>query len=342
MLTVADLALAWLESRKPAPVKVDPETQEGGTVPDGLSMQTWLKYERNIKDQLLPKLGGETVTRLGTPQCERAIHSLYDKEAGTGYRTAAMAKQVLQQVMDYAVRQGHRVDNPVRSVSRIPKPRRKPQVMTPAVTRAVYDAAQARQPEPGVGGPKPTSRLADTVLLLAATGLRLGEALAVRWEDIDLAASPPTVTVTGTLVEQTGLFFRQGYPKTADSRRTVRLPDWATGMMLRRRANAAASGTGAVFATRNGTFVRPSNFRDDLRKALKAAGITERITPHTFRRTVATQLAASAGDQAAAAQLGHASPEVTRVHYISRPDLVPDYTEALADLAPAAVERESA
>jgi hypothetical protein len=30
VLTVADLALAWLESRKPAPVKVDPETQEGG------------------------------------------------------------------------------------------------------------------------------------------------------------------------------------------------------------------------------------------------------------------------------------------------------------------------
>ena len=65
----------------------------------------------------------DTVAGIGTPDCETALHAIYDKKAGkkavTGYRTADLAKQLLQQIMDYAVRQGHRSDNPVRSVSRI-------------------------------------------------------------------------------------------------------------------------------------------------------------------------------------------------------------------------------
>jgi len=334
VVTVEVLALDWLESRRPAPVEIDPDTQAGTTPTDGISIQTWMQYERSVREKILPRLGGMEVPGIGTKDCEAVLHGLYDKNAGTGYRTAALAKQVLQQIMDYAVRQGHRTDNPVRSVSRIPKRRHKPQVMTDATVAATHRAAQARQVEPGVGGPRPTSRLADIVLLLAGTGLRIGEALAIRWSDVDMASSPATVSVTGTLVEQTGLFFRQSFPKSDASERTIPVPDWVAGMLLRRRTNDAGSATGAVFATRVGTFVRPSNFRDDLRKALRSAGIQERITPHTFRRTVATALAAAAGDQAAADQLGHASPDVTRTHYIFKGEVVPDHTEALMGLAP--------
>lgn len=334
VLTVAVLADAWLKSRKPADVVIDPRTQEGQSGTDGLGMQSWLKYRNKVRDYVKPAIGDVPVSVLATPACEALVHSIYDKQAGTGYRTAAMVKHTLQQIMDHAIRQGYRVDNPVRSVSRIPKPRRKPEAMDQDTVNSVHEAAQARQPEPGVGGPRPTSRLADTVVLLAGTGIRIGEALAVRFDDVDLGATPPTVTVSGTLVEQDGLFFRQSYPKTVRSYRVIPLSPWVAPMFLKRRANAPASHTGAVFATRNGTFVRPSNFRQGLRVALKKAGIFERITPHTFRRTVATRLYDALGDKAAAAQLGHASTDVTNTYYISRPDLVPDYSAALAGMAP--------
>ena len=42
-------------------------------------------------------------------------------------------------------------------------------------------------------GPKPNQDMPDIVDLLLATGCRIGEVLALRWTDIDLTATPPTV-----------------------------------------------------------------------------------------------------------------------------------------------------
>lgn len=336
-LTVGWLAAEWLDVIRPASVVIDPQTQSGSTPTAGLRMQSWLQYQQKLATHVIPVLGNVPVEVLTTPECQRAIHALYDVEAGTGFRTAALTKQVLQQLLDYAVQQGYRSDNPVRSISRIPRKRTKPKIMTPTTVRKVHAAVGERQVEPGVGGPKPTSRLKDAVLLLAATGMRVGEVLAIRWEDIDLSSTPPTVTVSGTLVEGR-YFYRQDFPKSEDSERIypITVP-WAAGMLLRRSANAEATRTGAVFGTRNGTFWRPSNFRKDFARALDVAGITEAVTPHTFRRTVASQLAEWYSDQSASIQLGHSSPEVTRRSYIARPKLIPDFGEGLANLAPSKI-----
>jgi hypothetical protein len=47
---------------------------------------------------------------------------------------------------------------------RVPEPRPTPNFMSPRTVKAVHDAVRPRQLEPGVGGPKPTSRLADIAL----------------------------------------------------------------------------------------------------------------------------------------------------------------------------------
>ena len=335
ILTVGELATLWLESRKPAPVVIDNVAQTGASPTDDLRMQTWSSYESNLRHHILPALGHVSAAGLKTPDCEAAIHGLYDKKARTGYRTAAMANQVLGQVMDYAVRQGYRSDNPVRSVSRVPSPRRQPVNLKPATVAAVHEAVRVRHPEPGVGGPKPTSRLSDVVMLLAATGLRIGEVLAVRWDDIRIGESFVLLTVSGTLVEKDGTFFRQSYAKSAKSHRTLPLSEaWIQTMIHRRHLNKQPTRTNAVFATRNGTFVRPSNFRSDLRKATLASPIREKITPHMFRSTVGTSISDEFGDEAAQKQLGHASPETTRRHYIQKPDVVPDYSSSLRGMAP--------
>lgn len=340
VLTVAELAADWLHVRRPASVVIDPQSQSGNSPTAGLRMQSWLQYEQKLTAHVIPALGDVPVEALTTPQCQRAIHGLYDIEAGTGFRTAALTKQVLQQLLDHAVQQGYRTDNPVRSISRIPRKRAKPKTMTPKTVLKVHAAVAERQVEPGVGGPKPTSRLADAVLLLAATGMRVGEVLALRWEDVDLSSTPATVTVSGTLVEGR-YFYRQDFPKTEGSERIYPIAvAWASGMLLRRSGNAEATPTGAVFGTRNGTFWRPSNFRKDFAKALEDAGISEPITPHTFRRTVASQLAVWFDDQSAAIQLGHSSPEVTRRSYIVRPEMIPDFSEGLTNLAPTSQDLE--
>lgn len=53
-------------------------------------------------------------------------------------------------------------------------------------------------------GPRPSADLADIVDLFLATGLRIGEVLALRWTEVDLTADRPTLAVTGTLVQIKG------------------------------------------------------------------------------------------------------------------------------------------
>ncbi|APX00390.1 site-specific integrase [Arthrobacter sp. QXT-31] len=233
--TLEELAERWLQARRPAPVKIDNIAQTGAPPTDGLRMQSWNSYRGNLRNHILPALGKTSVAGLRTPQCEDFIHSLYKKETGDGYRTAAIAKQVLTQVMDYAVRQGHRTDNPVRSVSNLPSPRKTPVKLRPATVAAVHEAVRSRQPEPGVGGPKPTGRLSDVVQFLLSTGMRIGEGLAVRWDDVQIEGDNIWVTVSGTLVEDSGVFDRQTYPKSNKSHRTLPLTnDWIQDMIRRR------------------------------------------------------------------------------------------------------------
>ena len=71
----------------------------------------------------------------------------------------------------------------------------------------------------------------------------------------------------------------------------------------------------------------------DVRRRLRA-GI-EGVTPHSFRRTVATVLDRAGGADLAAELLSHSSPEITRIHYIEPDEHVnPVTAEILESLAP--------
>lgn len=82
--------------------------------------------------------------------------------------------------------------------------------------------------------------------------------------------------------------------------------------------------------------MQASSVRRQLRSALEAAGVHDShlITPHAFRRTVATLLSRQLEDKAAAAMLGHADLTMTHAAYIERLKEVDDYTAILDALAP--------
>ena len=61
--------------------------------------------------------------------------------------------------------------------------------------------------------------------------------------------------------------------------------------------------------------------RRQLRHVLQLAGITG-VTPHMFRRAVATAINAEAGVELAAELLGHMDPKITIQHYIRRSEMV--------------------
>lgn len=87
-----------------------------------------------------------------------------------------------------------------------------------------------------------------------------------------------------------------------------------------------------IFRSREGTPLTTANVRRQLRKVLGDAGI-EGVTPHMFRRTVATVINERASLNLAAELLGHTDPRVTIEPYIRRNEQVNPLTAELLDQA---------
>jgi integrase len=102
-------------------------------------------------------------------------------------------------------------------------------------------------------------------------------------------------------------------------------------MLLARKLDAADNPNDAIFASRRGTWQSPNNVRRQWRQARADTGL-EWVTPHTFRKTVATLIDKEADTKSAAAQLGHSSEEVTDTYYIAKPVLAPDVSDILEQL----------
>lgn len=195
------------------------------------------------------------------------------------------------------------------------------------------DLVHEWRPRPGIGGPKPRSNFGEVTDLLLGTGLRIGEAMALRWGDISLPKA--RLVVTGTMIER-GKLFRQSWGKSEGAYRSIPLRPWLVEMLRERNIAAGLPDDEVpVFTTRTGAHLAPTAIRRTLRRILEGTDL-EWLTPHTFRKTTATLVEAASGLEAARAMLGHSSSDVTKAHYVQRPDeILAEHAVALDALAPA-------
>jgi integrase len=294
-----------------------------------ITPQTLSRYEISVRVSILPALGDLRIREAGVGRLDKFLREVAkDRPAA-----ARGAKVALNQMFALAVRHGALQSNPVRDTGRLRKPRRTVVALEVEHLEGVRAAIRAwQQPTPGRSGPRPTGDLADMVDLLLATGARIGEILAVRWEDVNLGADRPTLTICGTIVYVKGKgLFRQDWTKSDAGHRTVVLPRFAVGMLMARKITVADNPIDAIFPTRNGTWVSPNNVRRLWRQVRADTGL-EWVTPHSFRRTVATLIDKEANVDSAAAQLGHGSKEITKKHYIIKPNIAPDSSDILEQL----------
>ena len=299
------------------------------TAEERVAPQTINNYMTSLRVSILPALGHLRIREASVGRLDKFLREVAkDRPAA-----AKNAKVALGLMFALAVRRGALGTNPVRETGRLRKPRRTVRALEPEHLEGVRAAIrQWQQPTPGKPGPRHTGDLADVVDLMLATGVRIGEVLAVRWEDVDLGAEHPAVTICGTIVFLKGQgFFRQEWTKSDAGYRTVVLPRFAVGMLMTRKINAVDNLNDAVFASRRGTWLSPPNVRRQWRQARAETGL-EWVTPHTFRKTVATLIDKEADTDHAAAQLGHGSKEITKKHYIVKPALAPDSSHILERL----------
>ncbi|WP_082570902.1 site-specific integrase [Cellulomonas sp. Root485] len=94
-----------------------------------------------------------------------------------------------------------------------------------------------------------------------------------------------------------------------------------------------------VFPSTKGSPRSPGRVRDQLRAAQENLGTD--VTPHDFRRTVATQVARGSTLAHATALLGHADESTTARHYVQRIHLAPDLRVVPAQLVAQASDEAS-
>ena len=295
---------------------------------DRLSRTTRLLYERNMRTLVLPAFENLTLREIGVARCDHFLKQMAKKS----YSRARQARLVLRLALALAVRHEVLPRNPVDSVSRLYRPPHTPDALTPVEVNAIRLAIAVWEAGRAVSGPKPDGQLGVMVEVMLGTSARIGEVLAIRRRDIDITSATPSIRIAGTVVSHKGEpTARQDHPKTAKSRRTVAIPTFTAEAVRKRLVRVNDPSLDALlFTTREGNPLTTNSVRRQLRHVMKLAGITG-VTPHTFRRTVATVVNEQAGVDLAAELLGHTNTKITIQHYIRRNEMVNPATAELLD-----------
>jgi integrase len=273
-----------------------------------LAGQTQRVYQLAVERHLRPAFGQLRVAELRVPVIERALRAIHKRHPGA----AKTARTVLSQVLQLAVRHGALPSNPVRDVGGMKRRtvRKPPTALTVAETEQLIDALRSSRTAVD-------RDLPDLAEWMLGTGMRIGEACAIRTHVLDLNAG--TVEVNATVVRTKGQGLHiQERPKTAAGWRVLALPPHLVAMVERRQLELRMQRAPVVFCAPLGGLRDPSNTQADFRDAFREAGMPD-ITTHTFRKTVATRLdEAGLSPREIADQLGHSKPSMTLDSYMGR------------------------
>ena len=155
------------------------------------------------------------------------------------------------------------------------------------------------------------------VAFLLGTGARRGEALALRWKDLDLDKGKALIERS---LEQTKAGLRFKSPKTKKGRRNITIPPWLLAELRSHRTRqqeqrlklglGRAPDDSLVFARWDGSTRSPHWLTQKF--ALAMADLKIDCTLHRLRHTHVSQLIAAGMDVLTISRrIGHASPEIT-------------------------------
>ena len=270
------------------------------------SASTLDAYRDAVEKQVVPGVGQLRLGEVTTARLDRFLQTTLNEK---GYATAKVTRTVLSGICGWLVRQDGLPTNPVRDVTPLEMDRdRTARALTPKEIRewlAVLDADEYAQ----------RKDLPELARFLLATGLRLGEALGIRWTDIDMDRG--VMSVERTVLRTKGRGLRTSRLKSRTSYRVLVLPDWCLAMLKARRVRLGVI-DGPVFPDVRGGYRDRNNVGAAFREVRRGTQF-EWVKPHTFRKTVATLLDESgASARLIADQLGHSRVSMTQDVYMAR------------------------
>jgi integrase len=251
-----------------------------------LKVSTQSSYRTNLNRYVLPWLGGTRLRDLRKGDIQAWLSAL--SESGLSRQTVKNIWSALSSVLRTALDWSYINENPAHGV-RLPARQPKVAVFLPTPEQVAQILRQL---------PEPSYTL---LLLLVGTGLRVGEAMGLRWEDIDLNRKNLTV--------RRDVWHGQvNSPKYAASERVIPLGP-ILAEHLQRRLSAAGSW---IFSGNSGKPLDPRNLaKRQLHPVLDSLGIP-RFSWHRLRKLHSTYLGdLSVSPRILQAQLGHADAALT-------------------------------
>ncbi|MEI6230363.1 MAG: tyrosine-type recombinase/integrase [Actinomycetes bacterium] len=277
---------------------------------------TYDSYARNIRIHVAPKpVAGIPIQQIQPPMLNALYSELLAGESRRALspRTVSYIHTILHRVFRDAVRWNLLIRNPCDLAD---PPRARPSEQVRERTWTSGEVARFLRLTT-------SSRYSALWHLIAATGMRRGEALGLSWDDVDLVAG--RLSINRTLVQShdyasgdTGLSW--GTPKTARGRRAISIdPDTVAALRAHRKAQLAErlragddySVNDLVFCTGSGEPLHPKVASNLFRKAVIQHEMP-RLSVHGLRHTWAT-LALQAGVHPKIVQerLGHSTIAIT-------------------------------
>ena len=232
---------------------------------DAVGHRTWLNHEGIVRLHLKPTIGAKRLAQL----IPKDVHRPKTSKLAGGLSPGRVRK--IHGTLSRALKDAVRWRDVAAEVTPPKEYRREIRVLTPRQVKQLLDAARG-------------DRLEAAYVLPATCGLRQGECLALRYEDIDFAK--------GTLQVRRTVWRNQVYPpKTPHSRRTMKLPKIALDALRRHARNNNEAREGWLFPTKHGNPVDAHNFiHRPWKRMLRKAGLPESTRYHDLRHGSASLL----------------------------------------------------
>lgn len=274
-----------------------------------VSRSTFERYSELLRLHVIPHLSAVPLSKLKPLHIQKLYGGLLtngrrDGTGGLAPQTVKHVHRVLHQALQHAVRWQMISLNPAASVDPPKVERRQIDVLSNEEARELVEASRG-------------TRLYAPIVLALNSGLRRGEILGLRWQDLDFEGRQLSVTQS---VEQTSAGLRLKEPKTKRSRRSITLPDVAIETLRKHKIQQSQNrlrlgrdyqDNDLVFPQLDGNLQNPRVFSKDFKRLATRIGL-DHVTLHGLRHTHLTMLLrANVHPKIASERAGHSSVAIT-------------------------------